>query len=57
MKPTPIWMLPQGFNISEIEGREAFQDGLDIQACPYGESVAGNDWRRGWNYAANKAKA
>lgn len=54
MEPTPLWLLPPNFNISEQEGREAFLADLPITRHRYGESSAGADWERGWK--AEEAK-
>ncbi len=56
MKPTPLWLLPPGFNPNEAEGREAFEAGEPIDYNPYGESAAGKDWERGWKMAEARSK-
>ncbi len=57
MEPTPVWLLPNNFNASENEGREAFECGRSIERNPYGESLAGTDWLRGWRQARAGAKS
>lgn len=56
MKPTPLWMLSQGFNISEAEGKEAFEGGYAMDSHGYGESVSGADFERGWKSAEARSK-
>jgi ribosome modulation factor len=48
MLDTPIWLLPQGFNINEVEGREAYRDGYGLDTCPYGDSAAATEWKNAW---------
>jgi hypothetical protein len=54
VKPTPMWLLPKGFNANENEGREAFLAGEPCES-PFGESSASKEWIQGWKAAARKA--
>ena len=56
MEPTPIWLLPPGFNANEAEGRRAFEAGKPVDANPYGESSAAKEWEQGWRRAEARSK-
>lgn len=56
MKRTPIWLLPIGWNPNEVEGREAFEAGEDVDFHPYGDSAAAKDFQRGWRQAEARSK-
>lgn len=56
MKPTPVWLLPPGFNPNEQEGREAFENGYPIDHHPYGDCAAAKDFERGWRQAELRAR-
>lgn len=56
MKPTPIWLLPIGWNPNENEGKEAFAYGLPIDSHRFGDCAAAKDFERGWRAAEARAK-
>ncbi len=55
MEPTPLWLLPPNFNASENEGVEAYENDLPMRHR-YGDSLAGQDWERGWKRAKARDK-